>query len=67
MIVTFQAQIDPINSLPWNPRKIFTPDELERMLKDFTLYVDGLSKFRGYTRGAMYVDNNLYQGVPNAN
>jgi hypothetical protein len=55
MIVTFQAQIDPIN-----PDKKFTENELEAMNGEFMEFLSTLEKYKEYFRGETYVDGKKF-------
>lgn len=54
MLITFQAQIDPLD--PYE----FTIDERETMHGLFMDFVSGLEQFKQYLRADMYVDKEQF-------
>lgn len=56
MIITFQAQIDPIS----DPPREFTCEEQLSLADEFKLFLSTISKFREYVRGDMYVNGEQF-------
>ncbi len=52
MIVTFQAQLDPLDN------RTYTPEELETLNGELNVFCSKIEKF-GYLRCQMYVDGKV--------
>ena len=63
MVITFQAQVDPIDT-DLNPKAvIFSKEQLGWMKEDLEGLISLLEMVSGeYVRGEMYVDGEVYHG-----
>lgn len=65
MIVTFEAQIDPLtfkgNDWESNVDHKFTDIQLTSMKSLFEMFIRDLEVYKEYIRADMYVDNKVYR------